>query len=126
MGVVVIFLLTTWADMVQKCDVLPLSAIARESGGISLGGPTVGAEVKQHSESLETLVEETTLLFVGSPHRQSLLEARFRARRARPELMVLLPPFILKAVASSLCPSALRRQVMEVWFLAGLRPWVQQ
>jgi hypothetical protein len=38
-GLVVGRLLMTWAETVQKCDVLPLSAIANESGDIVMGGP---------------------------------------------------------------------------------------
>jgi hypothetical protein len=40
-------LLMTWAEMVQKWEVLPLSAIAKASGGISLGGPTVIGTVER-------------------------------------------------------------------------------
>ena len=39
-GVVVGRLFITLAVTVQKCAVLPLSAIARESGGIMVGGGT--------------------------------------------------------------------------------------
>ena len=48
-GVVVGRLFITLAVTVQKCAVLPLSAIARESGGIMVGGPTNTVD-RQESE----------------------------------------------------------------------------
>jgi hypothetical protein len=88
----------------------------------SRGGPT-GATVvdKQKSDSLHVtlrgivVVSDGSVVVVGSPRRQLEKAAAGAANwRGRPEEIVLLPPFILKAVASSLCPSALRRQVREV------------
>ena len=111
MGFVVGRLLMILAVTVQKCAVLPLSAMARESGGISSwGGPTKTVERHKADSSLETLgrmvVAVTVTGVVGSPRRQFGDGAG--RRRGRPDEMVLLPPFILNAVASSLCPSALR------------------
>ena len=81
---------------------------------LGLGGPTVERAVKQEPESLIELddkeCEATHEHDVGSPLRQ----VGICKRRARPAEIVLLPPRIRKAVASSLCPSALLRHVAEV------------
>ena len=110
-------MLITAAVTVQKCAVLPLSAIAKESaGGIGSGGPTNTLD-KLSAETLETFTGKLVLLVarivlrVGSPRRQLLAVGSWRGR---PEEIVLLPPFMRKAVASSWWPSALWRHVMEV------------
>ena len=115
--------------MVQKWDVLPLSAMAMESGlaGGGLGEPTGKGVTKLQAitVSLETLgINNGGVITgaVGSPPRQVLAGKR----RVRPEEIVLFPPFILNAVAVSLWPSALLRQIADVCALLGLRSWVQQ
>ena len=121
MGLVAGRRLITWASTVQKCEVQPLSAIARVTDGVDEGGPTVEKEERQEPETLIGLDEldwVTTFERIGSPPRQ----VGTGRRRARPEEMVLLPPRMRKAVASSLWPSALLRQVAEVWFRFVLRP----
>lgn len=74
-GRVVGRLLITAAETVQKCAVLPLSAIARESGGLrGVGGPTCTVVDKLRPESLKTLggivVVAKVVVNVGSPRRQ--------------------------------------------------------
>lgn len=122
MGCVVGRLFKTVAVTVQKCAVLPLSAMAKESGAGGItdeGGPTETVLDRQKSEySFKTLgwfivVSVVGLgIVVGSPRRQ--LDSAAGKVRGRPVEMVLLPPFILNAVASSLWPAALRWQVSEV------------
>ena len=118
-------LLMTCAVTVQKWAVLPLSAVARASGGMIVGGgPTRDTELedRQIFESLRVTLGKLSavstvgnVVVVGSPRRQ-LADggAAVASWRGRLEEMVLLPPFILKAVASSLWPLALRRQVSDV------------
>ena len=117
MGALVGRLLSTLAVTVQKCAVLPLSAMARESGGTIVGGgPTKTVLDRQTAEysfkTLGWLVVSQIGMVVGSPPRQ--LGAVVCRWRGRPDEIVLLPPFILKAVASSLWPSALRWHVSDV------------
>ncbi len=76
-GRVVGRLLMTAADTVQKCAVLPLSAMAMvESGGMTVGGGPTGklVEDKLKPESLRTLggrkVKSKVVGGVGSPRRQ--------------------------------------------------------
>jgi hypothetical protein len=79
MGCVVGLLFTTAAVTVQKCAVLPLSAIAKALGGIIFGGggPTKTVD-RLKSESLLTLggievVSRDVGVSVGSPRRQLLV-----------------------------------------------------
>ncbi len=124
-GRVVGRLLMTLAVTVQKCAVLPLSAIAKES---EEGGPTYTVDRHKSEYSLVITLGRFEVVSivsgVGSPRCQFGVTAG--SWRGRPDEMVLLPPFILNAVASSLWPSALRWQVSDVWLRCGLRPWVQQ
>lgn len=127
-GRVVGRLLITWAEMVQKWAVLPLSAMARVSGGMVIGGGPMGSVDKQKSEySLLTLVLGLIVTKgshgeIGSPRRQLVAGGGAAAAtgvvvswRGRPvEMLVLLPPCIRNAVASSLWPAALRWHVREV------------
>ena len=118
MGRVVGRLLITAAVMVQKCAVLPESAIARASGGIMVGGGPMGTVARLKPESLLTLdwivVSARQLRTIGSPRRQFAGEDERREeervvvelsevgrRRARPEEMILLPPIMRNAVAVS-------------------------
>ena len=95
-----------------------MARVTGEDGRIE-GGPIVGRADKHEPDSL---VERELVVVIcgstsgpkGSPPRQVGAAGR---RRARPAEMVLLPPFILKAVASSLWPSALFKQVADVWLL---------
>ena len=95
------------------------------------GGPTK-TEDKLKPESLVTLGGVQVLvdgMVVGSPQHQVALAAAAAMRRgpARPpELIVLLPPCIRKAVASSRWPSALWLQEIDVWLRFGDSPWDQQ
>lgn len=87
MGCIVTRLFTTEAVTVQKCAVLPESAIAVLSGGIIVGGgPTMAAEEKHKPESLETLdgmlSDSTVETCIGSPRRQ--LAGAGTERRLRP------------------------------------------
>jgi hypothetical protein len=71
-GRVVGFLLMTAAVTEQKCAVLPLSAMAMESGGMVVGGPTEAID-RQEPESLITLdvgQVSSRVGVVGSPRRQ--------------------------------------------------------
>ena len=112
-------LLMTAAVTVQKCAVLPLSAMAIVSAGgiIFGGGGPIGLTVdKLKPESLKTLGGMTVrsrVVDIGSPRRQ-LVDADVLSWRGRPEEIVLLPPCMRNAVALSLCPSALFKQVREV------------
>ena len=113
-GLVVIRLLSTCAVTVQKCAVLPLSAMAVKLGGMLMGGGPTKTVEKLEPESLVTLDWGTVLsrvAAVGSPHCQLVDGGRWRGR---PDAMVLLPPRMRKAVASSLWPSALCKHVMDV------------
>ena len=111
-------LLTTAAVTVQKWAVLPESAIARPSGGIIVGGgPTKTEDKLNKPDLLETfsgMCGGSVVFSIGSPRRQLAAgeEGRPRAReveegageairRGRPEEIVLFPPRIRKAVASS-------------------------
>ena len=134
MGDVVGLLLMTAADTVQKCAVLPLSAMAIVSGGMIVGGrggPNKTVE-ELESESLKTLGGITQVCskddVIGSPHHQLDVAGLAAAAswRGRPEVMVLFPPRMRKAVASSMCPVPLFKHVREVWFRFELRPCVQQ
>lgn len=75
MGLLVGRLLRTWAVIVQKCAVLPLSAMARASGGTMVGGgPTVTVD-RQKSESAFRTLDRVVVVsrvkgMVGSPRRQ--------------------------------------------------------
>lgn len=74
MGRVVGLLFTTAAVTVQKCAVLPLSAMAKALGGIlGVGGPTETID-RLKSESLRTLggmkVVSRDVGKVGSPRHQ--------------------------------------------------------
>ena len=126
-GFVVGRLLRTAAETVQKWAVHPLSAMATRSGGIKVGGggPTV-ADDKLKPVTLETLrgIEEASTADgkVGSPRRQLGVEALDASCRGRPLEIVLLPPRMRNAVASSRCPSALCRHVREVCRLCWLNP----
>lgn len=82
------------------------------------GGPiglTVVVEKHREPESLLGTLDiggrGSAVAAIGSPRRQSRVVGNWRGR---PVEIVLLPPFILKAVASSLWPSALWLQVAEV------------
>ena len=110
-GDVVGLLLMTAADTVQKCAVLPLSAMAILSGGMIVGGRGPNKTVEAlESESLKTLGGITRVCskydVIGSPHRQLDVAGLAAAAswRGRPEVMVLFPPRMRKAVASSMCP----------------------
>jgi hypothetical protein len=81
-------LLMTAADTVQKCAVLPLSAIARVSGGMTVGGRRGGPKKTVEaldSESFRTLGGITIVVFkvdvIGSPRRQ-LVDAGLAAAAA--------------------------------------------
>ena len=105
-GQVVGRLLMMAAVTVQKWAVLPLSATAVRSGGIRFGGggpmTTVEDKLKPESLHVSTLggigVGGSGVDRIGSPRRQRLGEA---VRRGRPEEIVLFPPRMRKAVASS-------------------------
>jgi hypothetical protein len=80
MGCVVGLLFTTEAVTVQKCAVLPLSAIAKALGGIIVGGGPTKTVDRLKSESLLTLggievVSRDVGVSVGSPRRQLVVEA---------------------------------------------------
>ena len=107
-------LLTTAAETVQKCAVLPESAIPSILGGIIVGGggPTMTEDkLKPVLVSLEVTegMSWSGVGTVGSPPCQLLvgLEAAALAlralamRRGRPDEIVLFPPCMLKAVAVS-------------------------
>jgi hypothetical protein len=114
MGLLVMRLLITWAEIVQKCAVLPLSAMAVVLGGIMLGGPTGAIERQVQPEAFKTLCGirlGSDWLVGGSPHRQLGATGR---RRGRPVEIVLFPSCMRKAVALSTCPVALLRHVAEV------------
>ena len=72
-------LFTTAAVTVQKCAVLPLSAIAKALRGIIWGGGATKTVDKLRSESLLTLggievVSRDVVVSVGSPRRQLVVE----------------------------------------------------
>jgi hypothetical protein len=80
MGLVVGRLLMTVAEIVQKCAVLPLSAMARASGGMIVGGGPTTTVDKLKSETLVSLKTlcgirvDARVERIGSPRRQ-LVEA---------------------------------------------------
>lgn len=87
-----------------------------------VGGPialTVVKQLKRPGSLLVTLDSggrsaAAAAMRIGSPHRQSRVV--LDNWRGRPDVILLLPPFILKAVASSLWPAALWSQVADVCF----------
>jgi hypothetical protein len=81
-------LLMTAADTVQKCAVLPLSAIAIVSGGMTVGGRRGGPKRTVdalYSESFKTLsgiiIVVSKVDVIGSPRRQ-LVDAGLLAAAA--------------------------------------------
>lgn len=84
------------------------------------GGPTIAID-KQEPESLRTLDWGQVVSRVdvaGSPWRQLASdEVVVESWRGRPDAMVLLPPFMRKAVALSWWPSALCKHVRDVCLL---------
>jgi hypothetical protein len=104
MGLVAGRLLFTGALVWKKLLVVPVSAMMEDKGS---GGPTEDVD-KECSVLLDISI--LAFFFVGFPPSQ--LVGR-RGPRKPPE-MVLLPPFILSAVASVLWPSFLLEHVALV------------
>ena len=90
---------------VPKVSVLPVSKIRWVSLVLLVGGPDCVARVTFSLDSL-SVVGLHTRVESGSP--------RLQVERARADMILLFPPNMLLAVASSLCPSALLLQVALV------------
>jgi hypothetical protein len=107
MGWAVGRMLTTGAFTVQKCAVLPVSAMAVKSVRVSEGGPTAIGSIIEDNRAQVGVNDEFSILLstgidaaVGFPHPQ--LPALVRVAPWWPAcMMILLPPIILVAVASS-------------------------
>lgn len=102
-------LLMMFAEMVQKWAVVPESAMASLTGEEMAGGPT--KELDSWFGVFNTLLSAAGL--EGSPRRQRRVDD-CRLRGGNPGIILSLPPCMLKAVALSMCPVALRLQVCDV------------